>query len=280
LAGKSDDPSTPEKNSLAAKEGGVHMNLKAQAKAALCFGAILALSFCPTARADDIPAGSDYFMTEPGTQFVFDGVTVPLMGVPIGPGLTDTIVQRTSDAIVSPGGVASPITIQIDALSLESTTPIPGIGTVFVTLDPDNLANDTGQLTLAENSTGTGGTFTSFFDVFFDVCLQPGANGVGCASGTSPIGTGEVTLSNSGANWSTTPVLGYVGPPGNFFPGDSNGTPSPITETCLPGTTPPCGPPATHNVDPATTPEPSSLALWATGLVVVGLFGKKFFTAA
>ena len=255
------------------------MNVNAQAKAALCFSAILALSFCPTAQADDIPPGSDYFMTEPGTQFVFNGATVPLMGVPIGPGLTDTIVQRTSDITVFPGTTP----IQITALSLESTQPLNiagGFFDIFVTLNPADLTNDTGQMTITENSTGTGGTFTSFFDVFFDVCLQPGANGVGCASGTSPIGTGEVTLSNSGANWSTTPVLGYVGPPGNFFPGDSNGTPSPITETCLPGTTPPCGPPATHNVDPATTPEPSSLALWATGLVVVGLFGKKFFTAA
>jgi hypothetical protein len=255
------------------------MNLKAQAKVALCFSAILALSFCPTAQATDIALGPDYFATQEGTQFIFNGVTVDLVGVPIGPGNTDTIVQRLSDAIVSPGGVATPISIQIKALSLESTQPlsIPGVPSpvnVFVTLDPTNLANDTGQMTITENSTGTGGTFTSFLDVFFDVCLQPGANGVGCANGTTPIATGKEVLSNSGATWSTTPSPSSVLVTGDFFP---QGT---LTESCDLVITSSCGPPATHVVDPATTPEPSSLALWATGLVLVGILGKKFFTTA
>jgi hypothetical protein len=211
------------------------------------------------------------------------------MGLPIGPGFTDTIVQRQADAIVSPGGTASPIPIQIVALSLESTQPIPlptgATSYVYVTLNPADLAEDTGQMTITENSTGTGGTFTSFFDVFFDVCLQPGANGVGCASGTSPIytNTTALTLSNSGANWSNTPSPGsvlVVGPFGDQSANTHTGLPSNYEDFYLQGTLTESESGGTHVVDPATTPEPNSLALWATGLLVVGLLGKKFFTGA
>ena len=255
------------------------MNLKAQAIVALCFGAILALSFCPTARAIEIEilSGPEYFATQPGTEFSFGSYgTINLMGVPFGPGNTDTIVERLSQAPVSPGGTIQ-IPIEIVALSMESTQPLNIAGSlfnVFVTLNPAQLNNDTGQMTITANSAGTGGTFTSSLDVYFDACLQPGAQGVGCANGTSPIATGEEVLTNSGANWSMTPSPGYVSPIGDFF---VQGT---VTENCLPGTTPPCGPSATYVIEPAVTPEPSSLALWATGLVLVGILGKKFFTAA
>ena len=146
-----------------------------------CAAALLAL---PTlARAvPTVAAGTDYFQTEAGTQFDF-GVGIGIvnfMGVPFGPGGTDTIVQRQADAIINGG----PIPIQITGLQLESTAPVLGFGNIniFVSLDPTLLASDTGNMSIA--GTTAGGTFTSSLNVNFDVCTAVGVNGVGCGDGT------------------------------------------------------------------------------------------------
>ena len=52
-----------------------------------------------------VMAGSDYFQTLPGTYFDFGGPigVVEFEGLPIGPGNTDTIVQRQEDADLTDG---------------------------------------------------------------------------------------------------------------------------------------------------------------------------------
>lgn len=104
----------------------------------LVFGLMLAFGFTPAvARAQSaditIPAGTDYLYTQPGTYANIPGVgTVPLMGNPIYPGETDTIVQRLADADATTG---APISTMLTGLSLESAPPYPP-GFVTVTLDP------------------------------------------------------------------------------------------------------------------------------------------------
>src|SRR5579863_1083480 len=100
----------------------------------------------------DVALGTDYFQTQAGTFFNFMGQTIPLTGNPIGPGMTDTIIERQSDAVL--GGTTP---IQITALSLESVAPVNIGGSffdIFVTLDPLNLSNDTGALVITGDATG------------------------------------------------------------------------------------------------------------------------------
>jgi len=159
--------------------------------------------------------GSDYFHTLPSTTF--DGVN--FKGVPINPsqlGGTDTIVQRNQDAAVAPAlgvaGTAPPINITLQTLQLESTAPTNAFGPLdnyFITLQTARTVAQggpgpasTGQMTISMNSTDTGGTFSSFFDVFFDIHQ-------GSLTGNI-VGSGDLVLSNSGASWSTTPIPGSV----------------------------------------------------------------------
>ena len=179
-----------------------------------------ALMWAGNAKADVVVAGSDYLQTGSGTFFDFGAPigTVDFMSYPIGPGPTDTIVQRPDEITVN--GSAGPI--QIIALSLESTAPvaIPGVGTIpiFVTLAPGFLSSDTGTVSIADVM-GVR-TFTSTFDVFFDVCSAPGSAGVGCAPGATLVPETMITLSNSGTPWSPTPPPGTVpvtGPVGDIL---------------------------------------------------------------
>src|SRR5574337_61224 len=168
---------------------------------------IVVLGVCATARADDVALGSDYFQTQPGTSFNFGGPigVVNFMGKPTGPGNTDTIVQRQADATIGGG----PIPIQLVDLSLQSTAPVNIGGNffdVFVTLDPANLNNDIGQMTIMGNL--GGGTFDSFFDVFFDAHFAP--TGVGQAFDVFS----SLTISQQGAMWGPTPTASTLIVPG------------------------------------------------------------------
>src|SRR3974390_1931024 len=160
-----------------------------------------------------VALGSDYLQTQPGSSFNFGtGIgVVNFMGLPIGPGLTDTIGQRQADAFINGG----PIPIQLVALSMESTAPVSVGGSffdVFVTLDPANLGKDVGMMSIM--GTLGGGTFTSFFDVFFDAHFAPVSTG-------QPFDVfSSITLSNGGSAWSPTPPPNAVIVNGPF--GDQN----------------------------------------------------------
>jgi hypothetical protein len=155
--------------------------------------------------------GTDYFQTVPGvsnvsgTWFDFGGPIgiVDFIWLPVGPGNTDTIVQRQADADLT---MPSPIPLRIVTLSLESTSAVDISGSffrVFVTLDPANLSRDIGTMTVMGN-TATGGTFTSSLDVFFDAHFQPVTTG-------SPFDVlSEISLDNFGTSWTPTPPPGAV----------------------------------------------------------------------
>jgi hypothetical protein len=174
---------------------------------------LLMLLCCLQVRADTtqtvptVARGSMYFQTQLGTSFNFGpGIgAVNFIGLPIGPGLTDTIVQRNAGATIN--GVAIPI--QITALSLVSTAPVNVGGSffdVFVTLDPAHLADDIGTAT--GSGTLSGGTFSTSFTESLDVHFAPHGGGTGFDVFLSQV------LSNSSASWSPTPPPGAVLVPG------------------------------------------------------------------
>jgi hypothetical protein len=150
--------------------------------------------------------GQASFMIEPGFD-LFRSTTnsetndIPLVGVPLGTfdfgppigvrnvGDATTIVERQAPAI---GPDPATIPIELVALQLRSQNPVdldPGPGVdehlLFFTLQKDRGLNpgdpapgppSTGEMTITFNDEHSGpgphGTFTSFFDVFFDVRLD------------------------------------------------------------------------------------------------------------
>jgi hypothetical protein len=230
-----------------------------------CIG-LLGLALPGPARADTVVLGSDYLETEPGTQFNLGSLgIVPFIGNPIGPGSTDTIVQRKADATIGGGSIP----IQIVALSLRSVNPVNIGGFLYrldARLDPANLNNDTGTMTIS--GTGAGGTFSSNLTVFGEVDFTP-LNG----GGPIPAAFTQKIFSST-ANWTSTHaanavlVTGSVGNQTanlhtNLAAGQHDFFPiSPIVEMFTDG--------SMHIVDPAVVvPEPSSLVL----LLAAGLTG-------
>jgi len=168
--------------------------------------ALLALAFCASAAADNYVAlGSDYFQTVPGmgmngTYFDFGGNigVVDFRGLPVGPGNTDTIIQRQANAdLTNPAAIP----IQITTLSMESTLPVNVNGNlfnVFVNLDPANYARDTGTMTITGNTT-TGGTFSSMLNVYFAAQFIP------LNQGNAFTVYNNINLTSSGSPWAPLP---------------------------------------------------------------------------
>jgi hypothetical protein len=159
-----------------------------------------AAGFCATAaHADLVLLGSDYFETIAPTSFTFpndpnlgplSGATLGLAGVPLGPGNTDTIVQRQQNCALTLGLVGSSCTIAIEmvALSLVSTD-FPNIR-----FRESPTQTSTGSMTIESDGSGSGGTFGSFFDIFVELSIDGGAN-------FDPLGV--LQLTSQGTAWST-----------------------------------------------------------------------------
>ena len=154
-------------------------------------GAALALAAAVTAgpaRADDLVLlGADYFQTIQPTFFTPLGALNPLAGLPIGPGNTDTIVHRQRDCSLSLATLGSNCTIPIElvALSLVSTV------NPMVRLRESPTLGSSGEMTINSDGSGTGGTFNSFFDVFFELSFDGGST-------FSPMGPLHLSSSNTG----------------------------------------------------------------------------------
>ncbi|RNC68460.1 MAG: PEP-CTERM sorting domain-containing protein [Desulfuromonadales bacterium] len=185
----------------------------------IVFAVVISLALLGYTRADvdasNILLGSDYLMTEEGTFFDFGtGIgKVPLKGKPVGPGFTDTIVQRQANAILGPPYVGGTDTIPIElvALSLVSVNPVTIGGSLFdvsVGLTPGERS--LGSMTVTHQFPDNGtpapeGTFTSFFDIFFDAYFSPVGGGAGFGiSDTIRLETAEPVF------WSHEPPLGPI----------------------------------------------------------------------
>jgi hypothetical protein len=236
---------------------------------ALMFGFVVANG----ASATEVALGTDYFETTTGTMFNFGGSigTVDFVGYPIGPEKTDTIIERTDNVAIN-GATGGDLLMT--ALSLESTTQVMG-QTVYVTLDPAELGRDTGTIMIMGSS--ADGTFNSMLDVFFDVCLAPGAGGVGCAGGATPLFTDMVALSQTGASWLPTPLPGSViveGPVGDQAANVHTGLPNADLVDFFPGTLMEQHPGGgVHAVIQASVPETSTWIMLLVGFGGLGAVG-------
>lgn len=249
-------------------------------RGSLAIGLLLAGSQLSFGANIFVIGGSDYLATLPGTTF--GGAA--FQGVPVGPGNTDTIVRRDLDVNITSGPGTTPI--ELVALQLMSTAPVNfglGVGFYFITLQSARGGPDsTGSMTITpgapdDHLPGTPeGTFSSFFDVFFDVRL---------GSLNGPIALSDVlVLSNSGAFWDATPGPSEVIVPGlvgdlnanlhtnkvqntdtyqmDFFPI------GPFSETHPSG--------AVHTVTGATAiPEPETLLLIGAALLLLSRLSRR-----
>jgi hypothetical protein len=177
---------------------------------------VVAASLIGTAQAGVVLLGSDYLETLPGTTFG----GAPFAGVPIGPGNTDTIVQRLNDANLPSLGSSTTIPTQMVELRLVTTVPVNfglGVGFYYMTLQSVRGGPSTvGSMTITWNSADDHapntpeGTFNSFFDVFFDIRF-------GALNGPIAL-SDDLILSQSGSFWDADPPAGKVivnGPVGN-----------------------------------------------------------------
>ncbi len=138
----------------------------------------LVLSAPGRVLASEISPGFDLFTTPDGTAFIdLSGAglgIVDLVGNPIPgePGGADTIVERLTGL---PDGATGTIDIELVALSLVSMAPVVinfGGGArffdIFLTLN--DAQPSLGEMTiLTHDDAAGGGTFVSFFNVFFQI---------------------------------------------------------------------------------------------------------------
>lgn len=223
-----------------------------------------------------VDAGYDLFTTD-ASQTSFPGLG-DLKGVPLGTynfgsgsllvGDTDTIIKRNNNVSVAAVGDTGTTSLSVFALQLETVTPVNfgghGLNNYYVTLQSIHGGPaSTGSMEITFN-TPTSGTFKSSLDMYLDIRA-------GSATGTI-VDSFETTLTNSGTTWSN------MAPPGSVLidgiNNKLNGTdttndfwPSTVTETHPGG--------GQHVVDPASVPEPNSLAMVLAAILMGLAYGRR-----
>ncbi len=222
------------------------------------------------ARADIVLLGADYFATIQPTLFTPLGALNPLAGLPFGPGITDTIVHRQGDCSLGLAVAGSNCTIPIELVKLSLISTVDPM----VRLRESPTLASSGEMTIMSNGSGTGGTFNSFFNVFFELSFNGGST-------FTP--EGPLRLSSSDTAWTTIePQTGLVdglvgdqnanrhtdkGGSFDFYLGNGNGNlMNLVTERHPDG--------SVHTAIPV--PEPSTWALFGLGLAAMaGLVGRR-----
>lgn len=215
-----------------------------------------------TPSAGPIGPGFDLFMTLPGTFADLGPLgIVGLKGLPIGPGTTDTIVQRLggTSAGFDFGGPPETIPIEIVALSLVSVAPVFIVSSffdVFVTLDPVPLGPTVGTMVVSHQN-ASGGTFNAQLPVNALLTFSE----VGNPLNTFASSFFDVFVSLD-VPWSHDPPPhdkhGGQFPAGGFFPS------GPFSEAAQL---------AMHVVGPAV-PAPGTAALLGLGITVLWFGGR------
>ncbi len=233
-----------------------------------------------------VSLGTIGFEGVPLETFDFGG-TIGVQSV----GNTDTIVERKTPATVATTPDAATIEIEIVALQLRSVAPVdltplgptsglPPQADLFVTLQSRRSAADTtqnptpppptdstGEMTI-EFVDADGGTFSSLFELFFDIRL-------GALDGLI-LHSAHKEFQTSGVEWDRLPEPGDVLIDGinHFLAGlnDSSGDffPQPLTEFNPVNDTD-----TIHKVRTATIPEPATSALFLAGLVGIGAIRRR-----
>jgi len=230
-----------------------------------------------------VNAGYDLFTTVTGTDFPGLG---PLVGVQLGTfdfgsgsmfvGNADTIVHRLDDVTVAAVGDTGTTRLEMLALQLETAAPVDfagnGLDNYFVTLQSARGGPaTTGSMDITFLST-QGGTFSSFFDVFFDIRK-------GSLNGTIVLSDELTPLANQGADWGRVPPPGAILINGvnylldgtdtdkDFWPGvPPGGGPAGIVKEVHPNG-------ANHWVT-TSTPEPSTWIMFVTAGLMVPAYAR------
>jgi hypothetical protein len=199
------------------------MRLGASFRVLVVVVVVIGVFVAGAAQAAIVAPGWDLLETAPGTQFM----GAPFVGVPLGTydfggtigvqnvGTTDTIVQRLAPSNDVTPVATDTVDIQLVALQLMSVAPIDlGAGTdfYFITLQSARSPSEGGPMNPSLGHIDItfddplGGTFDSFFDVFFDIRLSD-------LNGTI-VQSGQLPLSSSNNPWGREPPPGALEIPG------------------------------------------------------------------
>ncbi len=238
----------------------------------------------PAAYAVTILGGSNYLTTVDDTFVDFSLLGSPLglglvafEGQPTGPGDTDSIIRRTEDGQLPGAGDMDTVDIELVGLSLVSVAPVIVGGSTFdINITLDGTAPSLGQMDITlDDALTPAGTFTSFFDIFFEITLVDATTHsvLQTVNGLSPLRV------ESTGNWTSVAPTGYVAVTG--APGDTMAN---THDPLAPGyfdfyvdglifTAPPDNS-AQHAARTSVIPEPGTATLLCLGALGMGIYRR------